>query len=136
MTGGGLLSDRWRMKRGGRHVSGNPAVRSSGTVGANRERFSETPDQFRVRVRRDRAAGGAGVALSVVVLVLNYIMELAPSLRPLLRGHSEHYFLAALLMGGASAWIAFRPGHHASKAPVSPTLHGHAVHDGEPANAT
>lgn len=92
-------------------MSGDPARRSPGAVGGNQERFDETVEQFRARVRRDRIIGRSVFAVSMVVLVLNYVMEVAPSLRLLPGGHSELYFLATIAAAGGSAWVAFDLGN-------------------------
>lgn len=63
-------------KRGGRQVSGHPGRRalSPGALG-NEDRYRESVEQFNARLRRDRLLGLTGLAVSLVVLLLNLVME-------------------------------------------------------------
>jgi hypothetical protein len=69
--------------------------------------YRETPQQYARRLRRDRIVGVTALVLTLLVLVLNYIMEYAPDLRLLPGGHSELYFIAGIAMASWSAWVAF-----------------------------
>ncbi len=60
---------------------------------------------WRARARRPLAL--VGFAGSVLVLVLNYIMELVPELRLLPGGHSELYFMVGVVTAFGCAWVAF-----------------------------
>ncbi|MBA3621239.1 MAG: hypothetical protein H0W51_02795 [Euzebyales bacterium] len=82
-----------------------------GAVG-NQDRYAESDDQFNTRVRRDRVLGASTLVVSVVVLVLNLIMELDSGLFLLPGGHSELYFVGGALAAGASAWVAFDLGNN------------------------
>lgn len=78
------------------------APRRTGQTG-----FTETVEQYQHRVKRDRLAGTAVLGLAVAVFLLNLVMEFAASLVLLPGEHSELYFLAAVLVGGAASWVTF-----------------------------
>lgn len=100
-------------KKNGRRVSGNPARRPASSSRVGREgRFEETVEQFNARLRRDRLLGLSGLTLSLVVLLLNLVLEFDGSLPLLPGGHSELYFLAGLSAAFVSAWIAFDLGNN------------------------
>lgn len=83
-----------------------PKKRRSGTGQASVRRqtpLAEAP--WRARVRRPLAL--AGFAGSILVLVLNYVMELVPVLRLLPGGHSELYFMVGVVTAFGCAWVAF-----------------------------
>jgi hypothetical protein len=101
-----------RRKRGGARGPGNPASRAAARGGLPGERhYQESQEQFEARLRRDRVLGLTAFAASLVVLLLNLVMEIDASLRLLPGGHSELYFLAGLLALGWSAWVAFDLGN-------------------------
>lgn len=93
------------MARSGRRVSGNPARRAGRSQASDRP--TESVEEFRARLRRDRVLGLSILGLALLVLALNLVMEFASDLQLLPGGHSELYFVGGLLVAGQGAWIAF-----------------------------
>lgn len=69
--------------------------------------YQETPQQHRRRLRRDRVLSTVGLVVFGIVLLLNLVMEVSPEPRLLPGGHSELYFLAAVVGLAVSTWIRF-----------------------------
>lgn len=76
--------------------------RRTGTTG-----FTESLEQYQRRVTRDRVLGVVGLGVAFVLFAVNLVMEFAPSVVLLPGGHSELYFLTAIVIGGAASWVAF-----------------------------
>lgn len=73
--------------------------------------FTETVERYQRRLRRDRVVGISGLAVSLLVLVVNLVMRLGADLPLLPGGHSPLYFLAGMIGAGWSAWVAFDLGN-------------------------
>lgn len=68
-------------------------------------RYTPPAPKFRVRPGWHRIAGWAGIALGVLIAVVNDLMLIGVEASLLPGGHSELYLFLAVAVGGSSTWF-------------------------------
>ena len=68
-------------------------------------RYTPPQPAYRIRPSWHRVAGWVGVAIGVLVIILNDTMWLTPSVTLLPFGHNELYLILGLAIAGASTWF-------------------------------
>ena len=91
----------------GRAVSqhgARPKARPVDTATAS-ARYTPPKASYRIRPRWHRVAGWAGVALGILMAIVNDTMLIVEDLTLLPFGHQELYLILGILVAGASTWF-------------------------------
>lgn len=75
--------------------------------GSRFDKYTESVAEYERRQARDRIIGTAALVIFGALFLANLVMEFAPTLVLLPGGHSELYFMLALLGLGGALWIRF-----------------------------